>query len=216
MREDRFWLAGAIAGLAGLLCYVGAVAVPFPETQLGNALGILVASGFAILNIVFCYALYSVIRAEAPGHANRLGLLFAVVAFATLLSMLCVQQAIMMAVPELTAGMDEQTATTLRRSLRMVDMGLDVAWDFLIGSGMICFGLAMRGHRVLRRIWAPGYILLGGALILLNAATFPWPPATRGLFDIGPFIGLFMAALAVRILVFARRAGREATAPQPV
>ena len=37
---------------------------------------------------------------------------------------------------------------------------------------------------------------LGIALIVLNAATFPWPPADRGLFDIGPFIGLFVIALA--------------------
>jgi hypothetical protein len=49
-------------------------------------------------------------------------------------------------------------------------------------------------------------VALGTALIGLNAATFPWPPADRGLFDIGPLIGLFVLTLSARLALLGRRA----------
>jgi hypothetical protein len=48
--------------------------------------------------------------------------------------------------------------------------------------------------------------VLGAALIVLNAATFPWPPADRGLIDIGPFIGIFVMVLAARLSILGSRA----------
>jgi len=44
----------------------------------------------------------------------------------------------------------------------------------------------------------------------VSPATFPWPPASRGLFDIGPVIGLFVTTRAVRLALLGRRAGRGA------
>lgn len=88
----------------------------------------------------------------------------------------------------------------------MVDHGLDVAWDFLIGMALVFSGAALRRRRGLGLGWAIPSIALGIALIGLNAATFPWPPADQGLFDIGPFIGLFVFALAGRLAWLGRRA----------
>ena len=41
------------------------------------------------------------------------------------------------------------------------------------------------------------------------AIMVPWPPGEAGLFDIGPFLGTFMLAVAVRFIVLARREPRE-------
>ena len=220
MRERSLWLTGAVLGLAGFLCYGAAITVSWPETQAGTASSVLVVSGFPVFCIVFWYALFDLIRAERDSAANHLSLLFAVAAFATVLAMVLVQVAVGAGFPELSRGMDEQSARILQRGLRLVDMGLDVAWDFLGGAAIICLGIAMRGHPVLRRGWAPVAILLAVALIGLNAATFPWPPADRGIFDIGPFVALFMAALAVRVILLARAVapsapGTAASALQP-
>jgi hypothetical protein len=108
MDERRHWLAGGVAGIAGALCYVGAVLVQWPDTQAGTSIGMLLVSAWPILSIAFCY--------------------------------------------------------------------------------------------------------FGAALIGLNLATFPWPPATRGLFDIGPFIALYMAALAVRLILAGWRARKAPAA----
>ncbi|HSP54218.1 MAG TPA: hypothetical protein VLS25_01405, partial [Dehalococcoidia bacterium] len=52
-------------------------------------------------------------------------------------------------------------------------------------------------------------------LIGLNAATFPWPPNTRGLFDIGPAIATFMLVLYGRLAILGRRAQRSAALATP-
>jgi hypothetical protein len=188
-------------------CYVLAIAVPWPETQLGTSASLIVVGAWPILSIVYSYGLYSFIAAERESAANRLAFVFAVVAFATVLGMIVVQLAVGAGIGEITKGLDEPSAKALRRGLRMVDLGLDVAWDMLIGTALILWGAAIRQRTGLGPGWAVPSLVFGVALILLNAATFPWPPGDRGLIDIGPFIGLFMLALAGRLVVLGRRAG---------
>jgi hypothetical protein len=106
---------------------------------------------------------------------------------------------------EVTKGLDEATARALRRGLRLIDLGLDVAWDFLMGTAMVFWGVAMRRRSGLGLGWAIAAALFGASAIVLNAATFPWPPGDRGLFDIGPFAALFLVGLAVRLVTLGRR-----------
>jgi hypothetical protein len=106
---------------------------------------------------------------------------------------------------EVAEGLDDRTANALRRGLRLIDLGLDVAWDFLIGTALILSGAAIRRRSGLGPGWAIPSIGFGAALIVLNAATFPWPPRDRGLIDIGPFIGGFVMALAGRLAMLGTR-----------
>lgn len=149
---------------------------------------------------------HSFVGAERESTANRLGLVFAITGFTTVLAMLVVQLAVGAGIGEITRDLDEQTARALRRGLRMVDLGLDVAWDMLIGTALVCSGFAMRQRSGLGPAWAIPSIALGVALIGLNAATFPWPPGDRGLFDIGPLIGVFVLVLSARLAYLGRRA----------
>ena len=213
MRNPSLWLYGGIAGAGSIVCYLVAVAVPWPENQFGTSGSLIVISGFPMLGIGYSYALYHFVAAERDGVANRLGFVFAVTAFTTLLAMLFVQLAIVAGIAEYTSELDAQTARAVRRSLRLVDLGLDVAWDFLIGTGLVCWGLAMRKRSALGLGWAVPCVGFGVALIGLNASTFPIPPANHGLFDIGPFIALFMLALAVRVALLGKRASEEPVAP---
>lgn len=209
MDERRAWLAGGIAGVVAVACYVLAITLPWPETQLGTSSVLLVVCAWPILSIVYSYGLYSYVAVERESLANRLGFVFAVAAFATVLAMIVVQLAIGAAIGEIAQGLDQQAARALRRGLRMVDLGLDVTWDLLIGMALVFSGAAMRARRGLGPGWGMPLIALGVALIVLNAATFPWPPADRGLFDIGPFIALFMMALAARLATLGWRALRQ-------
>lgn len=199
------WVRSGIAGVVGVVCYILAITVPFPPTQSGTAVALVVVSAWPILSIVYAYGLCSFVAAEHDSAANRLGFVFAVTGFATVLAMIIVQFAIGAAITDITNGLNEQTANALTRGLRMVDLGLDVAWDMLIGTALVFSGFAMRRRTGLRLPWAIPSAILGIALILLNAVTFPWPPADRGLFDIGPLIGLFVMALATRLAVLGWR-----------
>lgn len=205
MRNPSLWLFGGIAGVVCVSSYFIAVAVPWPENQLGTSGLLIVISAFPIMGIIYAYALYSFVAAERESAVNRLGLVFAITAYTTLLSMIVVQLAVNAGVAEIASGLDAQSARALRRGLRMIDLGLDVAWDILIGTALVLTGLAMRRRSGLGSGWGLPSIGFGIALIVLNAVTFPWPPATRGLFDIGPFIAIFMLALGGRLALLGSR-----------
>ena len=192
--------------MVAVVCYILAIALPWPETQLGTSTALVVVSAWPILSIIYSYGLYSFVAAERESTANRLALVFAVTAFTTVLGMIVVQLAVGAGIGEITKGLDEQTANALRRGLRMIDLGLDVAWDMLIGTALIFSGTAMRRRSGLGLGWAIPSVVLGIGLIVLNAATFPWPPGDRGLIDIGPFIGVFVMALAARLAILGRHA----------
>ncbi len=213
MHNPRLWLYGGITGAASIVCYIVAALVPWPDNQFGTSGELVAISGFPMLGIVYSYALYHFVAAERDGVANRLGFVFAVTAFAMLLAMLFAQLAVVAGIAEYTRELDAQTARAMRRSLRLVDLGLDVAWDFLIGAGLVCWGLAMRKRSGLGMGWAVPCVVFGVALIGLNASTFPIPPANHGLFDIGPFIAVFMLALAVRVALLGKRASAGSVAP---
>jgi hypothetical protein len=182
-----------------------AIALPWPETQLGRSSALLVVSAWPVLSIIYSYGLYSFVAAERESTANRLAFVFAVTAFTTVLAMIVVQLAVGAAIGEITKGLDEPATTALRRGLRMIDLGLDVAWDMLIGTALILSGMAMWRRSGLGPGWAIPSAVFGVALIVLNAATFPWPPGDRGLFDVGPFVGVFVMALATRLTILGRR-----------
>ena len=188
-----------------MVCYLLAIVVPWPETQLGTSASLVVVAAWPILSIVYSYGLHGFVAAERESAANRLAFVFAVVAFATVLGMIVVQLAVGAGIAEITKGLDEPAATALRRGLRLIDLGLDVAWDMLIGTALILWGVAMRRRTGLGPGWALPSVVMGVALIALNAATFPWPPGDRGLIDIGPFIGVFILALAIRLVILGRR-----------
>ena len=198
------WVKSGLAGIVGVGCYFLAVLIPWPENQAGTSAGLLVISGFPILGIVFSYGIYSAVAAEKESTANRLGFVFAVAAFAMLLGMIIAQLAVGAGIGEMAKGLDDTAAKALRRGLRLIDLGLDVAWDFLIGTAMIFWGVALRGRRGFGPGWGVPLVVLGIALILLNASTFPWPPGSRGLFDIGPWIALFFVGIGGRLIMLGR------------
>jgi hypothetical protein len=206
MQNRGLWVGSGIAGVVAVACYVLAIAIPWPETQLGTSAALIVVSAWPILSTIYSYGLYSFVAAERESAANRLAFVFAVAAFATVLGMIIVQLAVGAGIDEIAKGLDEQTGKALRRGLRMIDLGLDVAWDLLIGTALMLSGTAMRRRSGLGLPWAIPSIVLGVALIVLNAATFPWPPADRGLMDIGPLIGAFVMALVTRLAILGNRA----------
>jgi len=210
MEDRRVWVQSGTAGIVSVACYFVAAMVPWPENQFGTTMTLLVISGFPILSIVFAHGIHSAVAAEKESTANRLGFVFAVAAFAMLLGMIIVQLAVGAGIGEMAKELDATAATALRRGLRLIDLGLDVAWDVLIGTAMICWGVALSGRRGFGPGWGVPMALLGAALIVLNALTFPWPPGSHGLFDIGPFIALFFVAVGARLVMLGRAAPETA------
>lgn len=204
-QDKRFIIWGGVSGIVGTLCYLAVAFVTF-----GLSLTYLLAMMWPILSIIFVYSLSRFVAIKKQSVVNQLALLFAIAGFAMVAAMISIQLGV-------GAGMEEyidetpaqkETLSMIRRSARLVDIGLDVAWDLFIGTALIFLGLAISRHERFGYWWGIPSLILGVLLIILNVLTFPWPPADEGLFDIGPAIGVFILALSARLLYLGSRMKR--------
>lgn len=204
--SPRFVLLGGLSGIIGTICYIAAVTVPA-----GQTLSYVFVMTWPVLSIVFIYALTRYVGAERQSAASHLALVFGCLSFAMVAAMISIQLAVRIGIEEYiteATGGTEETLKLIRRSVRLVDLGLDVAWDVFIGTTLLFLAAALMGHSRFGYWWGIPSAMLGLLLIGLNVATFPWPPDTRGLFDVGPVIGVYIIVLSARFFVLGLRMHR--------
>lgn len=195
-----------IFGVVAVACYFfGAVL----ELPVPDGISLLIFFGFPAFGIAQWYLLRSILSAGDRKAMADLALIFASAGFALLTAMVMAQMATRLGIADLqsqVAGEPEKLQLKMiLKGVRFVDLGLDVAWDFFIGTAFILTGIAMRRVPGLGLPWGLPLSILGVILIAVNAWTFPWPPNTRGLFDIGPFCAAYLLVLSVRLLLLGRR-----------
>lgn len=189
---------GGLCGILGTLLYVLIGFIPFDQNLLYT-----MAMAWPILSIVFAYSLYRFVAIERQSLANQLSFVFAALGFTVVACMISVQLAVKFGIQEQIANAPdiENLLDSIRPTIRLIDLGLDVAWDLLIGTSLVFLFAAIKGHSKFRLGWALPALVLGITLMILNAYTFPNPPNTDGLVDIGPLIGLYIIILSIRLLV---------------
>ena len=188
----------AVFGSAATLAYVLVVALSEPM-----GLVALIAFVFAASLSVGSVAIWRLLAVEgAPDLLPMLSAGSNVIAAALFLAMALVQIAI------------KDVADPPDDSLRAVYWGLDVAWDLYLSAGTLGFAVAFLRSTWLRR-WALPGIVLAATLAALNLATFPEPPASAGLVDIGPLVGLWYFTLSIRAIVILRAQPGTPSVPGP-
>ena len=171
-----------ISGIVGIVAYVVVGA-----TSHSNTLAVPLAFAFAFGITVSSIGLYYILGGATGSRMALVAAVTNVIAAAQLLAMIMVQAAVW-------ATVDQPDV-----ALRAVWWGLDVAWDLYIGTGTILFALSMfRGRGLGAWLAVPG-LLIGGLFLIFNIATFPKPPDTAGLVDLGPLIGLWYLVVYVRL-----------------
>ena len=187
-----------IAGVTGLLAnitYVLASAVP-----LGDIAEAVVASLFGPLIAAASVALYLLLASERATLAGQMAAVANVVAAGLVTAMVLVQ----LSVNDVEAGLSPE----VNEAFEHVEFGLDVAWDVFLVAGTILFGCAMIADKRFGRWFGLTGIIAAIALYALNFAAFPTPPASDGLVDLGPVVGLWYAAVSIQALRL-RHAMRE-------
>ena len=171
-----------ISGIVGIVAYVVVGA-----TSHSNTLAVTLAFAFAFGITVSSIGLYYILGGATGSRMALVAAVTNVIAAAQLLAMIMVQAAVW-------ATVDQPDV-----ALRAVWWGLDVAWDLYIGTGTILFALCMfRGRGLGAWLAVPG-LLIGCLFLIFNIATFPKPPDTAGLVDLGPMIGLWYLVVYVRL-----------------
>jgi hypothetical protein len=173
--EEDVMMRSAVQGLVIAQAYPLVAFAPLPKlaaTALAACFG--PALGMA------SFGLRRLLDWETPLVSSALGSLLNALAGGLFSAMALVQMAVGYSV-----GQEKVSA-----QVNAVWLGLDVAWDAYIGLGTICFALAMLRHPCFGRVFAfPGLAIAAG-LLALNFFTFPTPPASAGLVDLGPAVGL--------------------------
>lgn len=172
----------AISGTAGVVAYTFALA-----SESSDAFTVVASFIFAFGITLGSVGLYHILGGVKGSPLVLIATVANVIAAALLFAMLMVQLSVHALDPQPDAG------------LKVVWLGLDVAWDLYIGTGTILFGLSMFGRPGLGAwLGVPG-LLIGSLLLIFNVATFPTPPANAGLVDLGPLLGLWYVVVFVRL-----------------
>jgi hypothetical protein len=188
-----------IAGVCGLLANVAYVLGA--SEVLGDLVTPILASLIGPFIAAASVALYLLLAAERATLAGQFAAIANVAAGALLTAMLLVQ----IAVNDVEAGL----SPAVNDAFEHVEFGLDLSWDVFLVAGTILFSCAMLADpRFGRRFALPGIVLAAG-LYVLNFATFPTPPASEGLVDLGPLVGLWYAAVSVQALRLRLLTGRR-------
>jgi hypothetical protein len=198
-RYSRLFVFGGMSGIVGTVAYVIAITVSLHPTMT-----YVMAMAWPILSIVFVFSLFRFIELTNPCATNQLAFVFACLAFTLVAGMMSIQLGVRIGLDEYitkSSQNQQELLELIRRSVRLVDMGLDVAWDLFIGTALVFLSFSLNGHDRFGRWWGVPSALLGATLIILNVLTFPWPPDSRDLFDVGPAIGLFIIALSIRLVL---------------
>ena len=194
------WIrTGGVCGLLGIASYLAAAFAPLPDVAAYAA-----AFAFGPLLAVGLAGARHLLVLERPGPLVDVAALFGVAAGFTVLAMLTVQQAIFgrsaAAIAAAGETPDAQVLRQVRDGLNSVHLGLDVAWDVLIATSVLLFGLAMLRHPRFGHVLGGLGVALGALLLGFNLWFFPTPPASAGSIDWGPFVALWSLAVFVQQL----------------
>lgn len=201
---------GALAGILSIIFYVSAILPILPDT-----IGLLVAFSFPLLWIVAYIGLYHFLKKQNHTPTLEIAYIFGIIGGALVCTLLVVQQAnfIWHDIAMESAATDEIKAL-YRASFRganRVQAGLDVAFDIFITISWILFGLNIARSKSFNKFlgWSGSLIAFG--LLVLNMYTFPDAPAESGLFDLGPFLGLWALVFFIwfTVIVFKKKKSTE-------
>lgn len=187
---------GIVAGFGATAAFVGLAATPHSWPTAAAAFG----AAFGPLLGVSAWGLREFIALHRRRWIADLAMASNVLAGALLTTMAMVQAAV-------RAKNDDPAD-----DLRAVWYGLDVAWDVYLGLGTILFALCAFSHRRLGRVLGVTGLLTAGVFLVFNLVTFPTPPDSAGLVDLGPVLGLWYTVVTItmlRSLNWARDRSRE-------
>ncbi len=197
---DRTWArTGGVFGLLSVAGYLSVLFVPMPPALLRLVFFFLPLAG-----ILWAVGLYRLLRARADGVILQAAALFGITGFAVMNMMAVVQNSIHVWIrkgaPAAADPATREMAEWVRRSVNAVQLGLDVSFDIFVLSSVILFGVAMMRHPRFGRAFGITGCAIAAVTLGLNLYTFPVPPEP----DLGPFVGLWLLAVSLRMLVPSR------------
>jgi hypothetical protein len=182
---------GAILGILSILLYISAAAFTFLPDTISRLFGFT----FPLLWIISFMGLYHYLKKHKHTATLEIAYVFGIIGAALACTLIVVQQAnILWHTEAMNTVISEEAEDLLRATYRganRVQAALDVAFDIFITISWFLFGLNIANNKSFNKLigWTGSFIAF--SLLTLNIYTFPNAPAESGLFDLGPFLGLW-------------------------
>lgn len=164
-------------------------------TSGGIRMTFVIASVFSVSLGLASFGLYQFLTIERRTLVAQVAAVATGVGAVLFLAMASIQ----LAIKSDLGGVDPVTLGTTFDLAERVHLGLDVAWDVYFAIGVALFGVSAYTHPRLGRVIGAVGVLVAVALVALNVATFPIPPASAGSFDLGPAAGLWYLVVTIQI-----------------
>ena len=202
-QNPNLYIVGGVCGIVGTISYIIAITFPFSPT-----VSFLLAMAWPIFTIIFAFSAYKYISIQKQSFSNQLAFIFTIIAFILVSIMISIQLVVRAGMEESiisASATDKDTLLLISNSFRWIDLGVDLAWDMFLGLALFLLSMAIKGHQKFGIWWSIPLALLALVLVVTNLFTFPNPPDTKGLFDVGPIIGTFIIVFAARIIYLGRK-----------
>jgi len=219
--HKRLIKAGGILGISGIVLFLINVVVteqlyfqklpihttrdflrifggsPWREMNMGIHLSMIAVM---ILFIAAFLGLYHSLTADKLRITATWGTVAGILACTVMIVQGTVQGAVMVKLAKMFAGAGDepqrQAVILLYQGLRIIDQGIDLAFDGLFFTAWILLGFAMLNSRFFGKVLGAIGIISFSAAAVLNIWTAPDPPR----FEISPFVSLWILVVFVRML----------------
>lgn len=193
---NLIWMkTGGVCGILSIASYLAAAFVPMPDT-----LSYLAAFAFGPLLAIGAIGLYHGLSMEKKSPLTQIAAIFSVGAGFTVLAMLTIQQAIFAQIKDGAEKIGKDVHRQIFDGLNAVHFGIDIAWDVLISTAVILFGISMLRDVKFGKLLGLSGILSGSLLLGFNLWSFPVPPIDSGSIDWGPAVALWLIAAFIQLL----------------
>ncbi len=154
-----------------------------------------------IFGVVSVGGLYHLIKKHKDGVVLQMAVLLSIVTFAFFTLMAVIQETTFVFWQEsLAANQSGENINSIWQAVNAVQLGMDIAFDIFYGLTFVLYSILMFRHPRFGKIFSISGIILFSSLLFLNLFTFPNPPASKGLFDVGPITGLWALAVIIQSL----------------
>lgn len=165
-------------------------------------------AAFGLLGLVSMLGLHRALTHKRTSILAALGMIYGCIAFVIVDLMLIVQGAVrtlMGARFVATQETEKHLIVAQYRSLRSIDLGLDLVWDVFICISILLIGISMIRNPFFGRILGISGMVISLALLGFNIAAAPNPPGSAGLVDLGPLVGLWFIVVSIQMIRVAKR-----------
>ena len=193
---------GALCGLMSAGTYMLLnVLINIPDIVLPQLIIRIAFFSVGVFGVVSVGGAYHLFKKHKNSVTLQMAALLSIVAFAFLTLMAVVQE---------TTGAFREEAMLINQSgedvnsiwaaIDSVQLGVDITFDIFYSVTFILYSILMFNHPRFGKIFSISGIVLFSALLFLNLFTFPHPPASKGLFDVGPITGLWGLIVIIQTL----------------